>query len=186
MINKIQTPHGLPPMAQLSECGRPSPHGYASESTMVRQGGVTLIGVFTWPFRLIGRVYAAIGSFLQNYVCCCFDRCGIGFFKLNWEKTKPIFANMYEAVFTSRGDIKDREKRFNSNYKKLSPAAKKRFREHLLLAHAKKEVGGDLATREKWLQGKDIPTEKYLKDLSNPVLKDAVESFQTEIREKTK
>ena len=186
MIDKIQ-PSNMRTYTSIFSPHRPvSPLGHRSESTLVSSGGVSLFGILTWPFRLVGRVYAAVGSFLQNYICCCFERCGMGFSKLDWEKIGPTFAKIYEAVITSTSNEKDRKKRFDSSYKKLSAPAKKRFREHIALAHARKETRStEVATLEKWIQGKDIPTERYLSDLSNAVLKDAVEKFQTEIREKT-
>lgn len=164
------------------------PHLVSSIRSEKKGGaGARLFGFITTPIFYLLYPFIKIAIWVKNTFFCCFTYSGND--SIDWKETKDVFEGIYTAVCTSKYTTHSttRQKQFDKQFKDLSHAAQERFRQHIGFVLAEKKKITDRVAQMRWYQSNPINDSDYFGHIeNNDVLKKAVESFRSEIDEKTR
>ncbi|NGX46390.1 MAG: hypothetical protein K940chlam2_01580 [Chlamydiae bacterium] len=142
----------------------------------------SLWNVVLAPFKFIGGVFASIGKFIMDYLCCC-CACGSYANTIDYEKTRNLVEQICTCLDPASGkDDTYREKTYGHARSDLSLEALDELRHQLgLLAAA--EYSPDAleneVDREQYYQEHkaELKIEDLLQDPSNPLLLEAFKIY---------
>lgn len=109
---------------------------------------------------------------------------------LDWDKAKEAFSKVHTPVISSTAFLTDRTKAYQKALGELGQATTERFYQHIgfaIAAHENPPIS-DRVDQEKFYNEKCTRQQirGYLGNIENPILVQAVRSFQKELEEKTK
>jgi hypothetical protein len=148
----------------------------------------SLWNVLLAPFEFVGGIFASIGKFIMDYLCCCC--CGSYADKIDYEKTKNLVEQICNCLDPSNTKkASDREKNYIHLWQKLDLGAKDELTHQLGLVAAAEHSTSKLeneADRTRYLEEHraELKLDDLLQNYQSPLLLEAFNIYLNTVKAK--
>lgn len=178
--NGSQSPRGFPLLSQIS-----------SEK---KSGSGSILSYILIPFRLIGRLYLWVKSWITSFFPSEQQFIGKkGKVQSNAVKARVFFDEMYDTVISSdtlkcpkeQQSIQEKFEKFAKEFRKCDQAAYLRFKQHIAYAIAQSYNCNDRQKQDEYVAKhfKTIKFEEYFGNIKSQALVNALKTYKQELDE---